>query len=93
MTAALVYPTSPDLLDHPKLTLVNLCRNSKSKDIRSAMVPRPEGRRSVGPEYVATVRKYAADYWDINRASQYSPSLSRALANAERVAASGGWTG
>lgn len=85
-------PTEPDTLDDPKRAVVDACRRSSSRDVRAAMVPREGSGRKVGPEYVATVRAYAADDWDIRRASDHSPSLRRATECVERMVKTGTWS-
>jgi hypothetical protein len=85
-------PVDPDLLDDPKLAVVNTCRASRSRGVRTAMVPREGSGRKVGPEYVATVRAFAADHWDIQRASFGSPSLRRATERVERMVKTGAWS-
>ena len=72
----------PDLVDEigdPKQELINLCRNSRKKDIREGVVPRPASGRRVGPEYAAIVGEFGRETWDPERARVCSPSLDRAL--------------
>lgn len=69
-------PVDTELLPHAKRNLLALCKNSRSRDIRSDVV-RPDG--GAGPLYVSRINEFAEDYWDIATASQNSPSLKRAL--------------
>ena len=69
-------PVDTELLPHAKRNLLALCKNSRSRDIRSDVV-RPDG--GTGPLYVSRINEFAEDYWDIATASQNSPSLKRAL--------------
>ena len=72
-------PHRVDELDDPKQHLIDLCRRSRSKDIREGVPPRPGSGRRVGPEYVAIIREYALSSWSPDRARNQSPSLERAL--------------
>lgn len=78
-------PHDVESLSDPKETLVNLCRNSKKRDIREGVVPRAGGRRKVGPEYIATVREFVRDVWDPSLARLNAPSLDRAMLSLERL--------
>lgn len=71
-------PASPDELENPKVTLVNLCRGSRKRDVRLGMVPRPSSGRQVGPLYNAFLLRFVHDVWQWERASTRSPSLARA---------------
>jgi hypothetical protein len=84
-------PAHPDSLDDPKRALVDACRASTTRAIRDAMVPREGSGRAAGPEYSSTIRLFAADHWDIERATDGSPSLRRAVLCVERMVASGAW--
>ena len=79
-------PESPEAEPDPKATVVNLCRGSGSRDVRGAMVPRPESGRKVGPEYAANIRSYAEHDWDPERARTSAPSLDRAILSLEKMA-------
>jgi len=85
-------PTAPDLLDDPKGAVVDVCRTSRSRDVKIAMVPREGSGRKVGPEYIATIRAFTADHWDIRRAGNASPSLRRATECVERMVKTGAWS-
>lgn len=78
-------PDDPEQEPDPKATVVNLCRKSGKPRIREGMVPRPGGRRSVGPEYVALIQDYAASAWDPERARLAAASLHRAMNSLERM--------
>ena len=72
-------PTSVDVILDPKQSLVNLCRRSRKRDMKQGMVPRPDSKRIVGPEYTALVREFVRDSWDPEAARANSQSLDRAL--------------
>lgn len=78
-------PERPDELQDAKAELVNLCRRSKSADIRGGMVPTASGGRKVGPEYVALTASYARVQWDPTGAAKRSRSLDRAIACLDRI--------
>ena len=79
-------PREPEALPSPKATLVDVCRRSRSRAIREAVVPRPGSGRAVGPEYTATIREFAVMAWDLDRAAAEAPSLARAIADVARIA-------
>lgn len=77
--------TSPDDLDDPKRTLVDLARQSRRREIREDMVPRPESGRSVGPAYASRLIEFATSTWRPHVAAERSESLRRAIASLERL--------
>jgi hypothetical protein len=66
----------PETLPHAKREVLRLCSNSRSREIRSAMV---SSDGDVGPLYVARINEYARDHWNVDEALQSSPSLRRAV--------------
>lgn len=70
-------PTQPDAQAHPKRTLIELARQSKSRTIRAALLPGDSGAL-VGPDYVATMCTFIEQHWQAARARPASPSLERA---------------
>ena len=76
-------PAEPELLDDPKEAVIKLSRQSRSRDIRLDMVPRPRSGRKIGPAYVSRLIEFASDPqrgWRPGRAARSSDSLSRSLA-------------
>jgi hypothetical protein len=74
-------PRAPETLDYPKETMVDLARQSRSRDIREDMVPRPGSGRHVGPAYAARMIEYATSFdrgWRPEVAADHAPSLRRA---------------
>ena len=69
-------PAVPDDLEHAKRSLLGLCQQSKSRALREDVV-RPSGRP--GPLYVLRMNEFAKMSWDIERASEHSPSLRRTV--------------
>lgn len=72
-------PYRVDELKDPKISLLNLCRKSRRRQIREGVPPRQGNGRRVGPEYVEIVQKYVQGSWSPDRARRRSPSLERAL--------------
>lgn len=70
-------PHAPDLLDAPKLTLANLARQSRNRDLREDMVPRPNSGRSEGPAYSSRLIEFVTNLWRPAAATRYSDSLRR----------------
>lgn len=68
--------TPPEDLPHAKQTLLQLCRNSRKRAIRTGVV-RPDG--VIGAEYVNIINEFARDHWDVKDAMENSPSLRRAV--------------
>ncbi|KAB2869260.1 MAG: hypothetical protein IT503_20530 [Burkholderiaceae bacterium] len=69
-------PLQPDLLPHPKRTVVELARRSRKKLVRDAMIPAGVGL--VGAEYTAFMARFVESRWRLRHARTRSPSLERA---------------
>ena len=78
-------PAQPELLDDPKLTMVNLARKSRRKDIRIDMIPSQESGRQVGPAYTSRLIEFVS-HWRPDVASECCESLRRAMACLARFA-------
>lgn len=70
-------PTNPENLKDPKLTLVNLARYSRKKQIREALVPETGSTALVGRFYTSEIIRFINMKWDISHARQNAPSLDR----------------
>jgi hypothetical protein len=77
-------PVDPESLTDPKETMVNLARQSRSREIREDMVPRPESGRSIGPAYSSRLIEFATRFWSPKEAA-HCESLRRAIACLERL--------
>ncbi|CAM2853203.1 hypothetical protein ACSL103130_04775 [Actinomyces slackii] len=75
-------PARPDDLPHAKQELLRLCQRSRSSQIKKDAV-RQDG--SPGPLYVTVINTFAQEHWDVARACESSPSLSRAVADLARL--------
>lgn len=70
-------PSDVESLEDPKLTLLNLARRSKRKDVRLDLVPRD--RAMFGPGHVDQVVQYCRLGWRPSTAARSAPSLRRCL--------------
>lgn len=70
-------PLYPEILEDPKLTLVNLARTSRLKRVREALVPEPGSTAAVGRLYTSEIIQFINQRWDIASARQCAPSLER----------------
>jgi hypothetical protein len=83
-----LLPRNPDAERHPKLTLVNLARRSKSRSIRNDLVPEKGSLGIVGRGYTPRMSEFIAEHWRPSDAQQRSESLRRALAALRKIAKS-----
>lgn len=75
-------PVNADAINDPKRSLVEIARHSRSRKVKSDLVPTPEGGRVVGPLYTARLIGFVADEvsgWRPDSAAMNSPSLARCL--------------
>lgn len=75
-------PTDPEALTDPKLSLVDLARQSRVRAIREDLVPRPGSGRAVGSAYASRLIEFVNDDvagWRPNVAARTSESLERCL--------------
>jgi hypothetical protein len=72
-------PASPETVDDPKETMVDLARQSRRRDIREDMVPRPGSGRKEGPAYASRLIEFAQRLWQPHAAATHSQSLSGAI--------------
>lgn len=69
----------PEEIRNPKAEMVNVARRSRSRAIRSDMVPRQGSGRSVGPAYTSRLIEYVESYWRPGVAGRRVGSLRRAM--------------
>jgi hypothetical protein len=77
-----LIPGSPDSLEDPKETLVNLARRSRRTRIREDLVPSPTGGRKVGPAYNSSLIEFVIHSeigWRPLIAAEHSESLRRCM--------------
>jgi hypothetical protein len=80
-------PRNVEQLNDPKAEMVNLARNSRRRDIRTDMVPRPESGRAVGAAYSSRLIEFVSQHWRPDRALLQADSLRRAVDCLRRLAA------
>jgi hypothetical protein len=71
-------PVAPDDERDPKVTLVNLARQSTKATIRKGLVPAPGVKRKAGAAYEAWLIEFGLTTWSVERALPRSPSLTKA---------------
>lgn len=84
-------PIDPEAIDNPKEKLVELARQSRNRDIRMDMIPRPGSGRSVGPAYSSRMINFVSDGqrgWRPDVASSHCDSLKRCLNRLRELVAS-----
>jgi hypothetical protein len=72
-------PASPETVDDPKETMVNLARHSRRRDIREDMVPRPGSGRKEGSAYASRLIEFAQGLWQPQVAASRAHSLKSAI--------------
>lgn len=78
-------PRNPDGIQNPKQALVNVARGSRSRDIRSDMVPEEGMSAVVGKNYTRQIERFIDRHWHPLDAAAASPSLKRAIVAVQRV--------
>jgi hypothetical protein len=75
-------PHNPEILDSPKLAMVEIARLSRRRDVRENMVPRAGSGRKIGPAYTSLLIEFARDPdhgWRPSVAAKSSDSLDRCI--------------
>ena len=75
-------PQNPENLDDPKQFMIELASNSRRREIREDMVPRPGSGRKIGPAYTSRLVEFATNRmfgWRPGVAARHSDSLNRCL--------------
>jgi hypothetical protein len=73
-------PPAPDTLPDPKAVLVNAAARSRSREIRSRVVPRRGSSAKQGPDYNSCLIEFVYGAWDVGASMGSSPSLTRTVA-------------
>jgi len=84
-------PQNPEALEDPKRTIVDLAAQSRRREIRQDMVPRPGSGCSVGPAYTSRIIEFVTNPrcgWRPNVAAENADSLGRCLRSLSRFAVS-----
>lgn len=74
-----LIPDDVEAIARPKERLVAIVRESRWRERRDAIVPRPDSGRSAGPAYSDVLTEFVASDWDVEAAARAAPSLARAL--------------
>ncbi len=78
-------PPYPEQIADPKREIVNIARRSRSRNIKSALVPEQGSTAQVGKMYFSEMTAFIQKQWDITAARENAPSLHRCLLALERV--------
>lgn len=72
-------PLYPENEGIPKRTLINIARHSRSKAIRTDIVPRSGSTAIQGPGYTTRLIEFAIRFWNPESAARNAPSLKRSM--------------
>jgi hypothetical protein len=72
-------PLYPEDVKKPKTALINIARHSKSKTIRTDIVPADGSTATQGPGYTTRMIEFAMKYWNPEQAASNAPSLKRSI--------------
>ena len=74
-----LVPPDADGIPDPKRTLLDLARQTRNRELKAAIVPRPGSTATEGPDYNGRLAVFVREYWDVSSAARSSPSLARAV--------------
>ena len=72
-------PSAPETLEDPKQTLINLARRIKRRRLAEEIIPPAGSTSSIGPFYNDRLSEFVTMKWNVQSASERSPSLAKAL--------------
>jgi hypothetical protein len=72
-------PLSPESLNDPKQTLINLARSSRSKSTRDALVPKQGHAVAEGPLYSSEIVRFVLEEWNPEAARLNADSLAKCI--------------
>lgn len=78
-------PSDSQALSDPKATVVKLARQSRRREIREDMVPRPGSGRPVGAAYSLRLIEFTSTHWRPGVALKHCDSLRRAIECLRRI--------
>lgn len=82
-------PRDPEALEDPKRTVIDLAAQSRRREIREDMTPRPGSGRRAGPAYTSRLIEFVADRssgWRPTVAAENADSLKRCLCRLKGLA-------
>lgn len=74
-----IMPSEPDKLINPKQTIINLARKSKLRKIKNELPPSAGEKCSIGVSYNTLLCDYVNNFWRVDVAKEYSPSLKKTV--------------
>lgn len=83
-----LVPRDPEGVLDPKQTLIHLAGQSRRREVREDMIPRPGSGRPEGELYVSRTIEFVTRYWRPRVAAETADSLRRCLSKLEGLAAS-----
>ena len=72
-------PQDVDSIRDPKRYLVDLARQSRSRELRESLVPRANSTAPVGPDYNGALMPFVDKDWHLDVATRYSASPKRTI--------------
>jgi hypothetical protein len=78
-------PRRVDELDDAKSSMINVAARSRKRAIREGLPPQRNSGRTIGPLYVSELSRFVSEHWDVDDATNASPSLARVLCRVARI--------
>jgi hypothetical protein len=72
-------PPDVEALVNPKEVLIQIARNSRKKQMRDDICPRPNSTSKIGPNYNACLGSFVSENWNPGAARLNSRSLDRTI--------------
>ena len=86
--AASIVSRDPESLNDPKRTLVQLASRSRKRALRQGIAPAHVlGTHRTGPDYNDLLDEFVTQHWNPDAARGHAPSLARAIARINQLAA------
>ncbi|SDF27821.1 DUF4276 family protein [Sporolituus thermophilus] len=82
--AETIIPAAPEMVDDPKKCIIEIARRSKKRNIREALLPKPNSMASVGREYNSVLTQYVYNNWRPEVARINCESLDRTMRRLEQ---------
>ncbi len=74
-----LIPSTVEDLQNPKLTLINIARKSRNRDVRKDICPRDQSTSKIGPNYNGRLSHFVASSWNPSDAGNHANSLNGLL--------------
>jgi hypothetical protein len=72
-------PIQPDTVQDGKQLMIQIAGRSRLRSIREDLVPVPGSTSRVGRNYAGQMSRFVLESWNVDRAVEHSPSLTRAV--------------